>query len=568
MKKITTAFLASVMFAGTVMTASAAPLPSSVPSAADPGNYRKKFRTPTEPKAGGKAFIRVDEEDGEILDVQKGVKFRVLKIEIEGNTVFTDEELAPLYRHLTEGKITLGDLKSAARDITKKYREKGYILSKAIVPSQRIKKQSSKAIIRVIEGSVEDITINGIGFSLTKQIEKYGERIKRSKPLNNKDLERYLLLMNDLPGVTAKAVFAKGRSVGTSQMIVNVERDRFDASVAAHNYSSDYLGREHLEATVGVNSLFGLNERTQLKAAIAPDDNEFYYVGAVHEAQVGATGLKLKIFGDYAASEPGEDLEILNVEGKTYSGGVKLEYPIIRSRRQNLFASASFEALHSSVELLGVEAYEDELRVGRLQLYYDLIDRLKGISSVTGRLSQGFDILGASDAGVDVSRGNGADGEFTKLELKLARLQKIYGPFSAYVAGEGQYSFNPLLVAEEFGVGGTEFGRGYDPAELVGDHGVAATAELRFSGVTSWGFFPSYQLYGFYDIGKVWDEDPTVGEPATEAMASVGGGMRFNLDTFLEGFSGDVMIAQPLTRDVASEDDKDPRFFFSVRQRF
>lgn len=43
-----------------------------------------------------------------------------------------------------------------------------------------------------------------------------------------------------------------------------------------------------------------------------------------------------------------------------------------------------------------------------------------------------------------------------------------------YLAATAQTSFGQsLLSPKQFGVGGSQFGRGYDPSEITGDSGVA-----------------------------------------------------------------------------------------------
>src|SRR5207245_1522166 len=69
--------------------------------------------------------------------------------------------------------------------------------------------------------------------------------------------------------------------------------------------------------------------------------------------------------------------------------------------------------------------------------------------------------------------------DFTKLNLDLSRQQPIDDNWSFVVAAAGQYAFVPLLVAEQFGVGGTLWNRGFDPSETLGYRALAGTVQLR-----------------------------------------------------------------------------------------
>ncbi|MCC7267793.1 MAG: ShlB/FhaC/HecB family hemolysin secretion/activation protein, partial [Caulobacteraceae bacterium] len=92
--------------------------------------------------------------------------------------------------------------------------------------------------------------------------------------------------------------------------------------------------------------------------------------------------------------------------------------------------------------------------------------------------------------------------------------------FTLYGRVEAQYSGDALLAYEELPVGNLTIGRGYDPAALSGDSGVAATLEARV------GPFPigprvAATPYVFYDIAHV-DNNDAFGLERTVDSAGVG----------------------------------------------
>ena len=60
--------------------------------------------------------------------------------------------------------------------------------------------------LRIIEGYIDKIKIQGPVRGPRKLINQYKKKILKSRPLRALDLERYLLLIDDLPGVAAKSV--------------------------------------------------------------------------------------------------------------------------------------------------------------------------------------------------------------------------------------------------------------------------------------------------------------------------------------------------------------------------
>jgi hemolysin activation/secretion protein len=244
---------------------------------------------------------------------------------------------------------------------------------------------------------------------------------------------------------------------------------------------------------------------------------------------------------------------------------------LLRSRAENLKLRAAFSWNDGAqdYDIPGFEGTEDRVRALRLGATWDLLDRWRGVSLIDLELSQGLDVLGASDAeDLDVSR-PGASPTFTKLALYASRLQSLAPSWSVLLAAKGQYAGGPLLVAEQLGLGGEHFGRAFDASEILGDSGVAGKLELRYSGAGG-DWLPAYTAYAYYDLGQVWARNPGVdldGEPLpkTQSLASAGVGLRFDVKS---GFAGYLEIDHPLTRDVAGEGNRNPRVFVGASYRY
>ena len=72
-------------------------------------------------------------------------------------------------------------------------------------------------------------------------------------------------------------------------------------------------------------------------------------------------------------------------------------------------------------------------------------------------------------------------------------------------------------------------------------------------------------MFGFYDVGRVWNDDATTNDLKRESLASAGIGLDA---TIAEKTKLGIMVAQPLTRDVQTQRDDDPRFYFSLSREF
>lgn len=153
-----------------------------------------------------------------------------------------------------------------------------------------------------------------------------------------------------------------------------------------------------------------------------------------------------------------------------------------------------------------------------------------------------------------------ADGDFWKVNIGVSHYRDIGKHAGVYLAADGQWSPDRLLLSEEFAPGGLPYGRAYNYAEISGDSGVAGLAEFRY------GFAPQnspvsfLQTYAFVDAAKVWNKPTTFGVRSA-AFASAGGGVRLTL-------KGRITLraeaARPLTRTPFERRDKAWRGFVSI----
>lgn len=495
-------------------------------------------------------------------------RFTLRAVELEGATAYGDGELASYYDSLIGTEISLLDAYNLARRINERYLRDGYLLTRALLDTPV---RDGRVRIRIIEGYVSDVAIQTVGgVELTDSrglLERLARNIVEERPLNAETLERYILLADDLPGVSARAVMrpVAGKPEAT-QLALLIGYDRYQGSYRLNNRGTDLQGQIQHELMGTANGIFGTFERTSLRGITASRTEELMFFDLLHEQQLDAEGTTLTLLASHTDSEPGAFLSPLNIESDAQSYVATIEHPFLRSRKENLRARAEISVRNSETDILGIQLSEDRLRVLRLGAAYDIADSYDGVNLIDAELSQGLDLFGASEAGPGRTRIDG-EPDFTKIELNLARLQDLGSGFNLLLQGAGQLSFDPLLSAEEFSVGGANFGRAYDPSEISADHGVAGKLELRYGDAAPAGavYLRDYQLFTYYDIGTVWNKGAPAGVDDRFSLAAFGLGVRAN---FEHGFSGNLEVGFPLTRDVAIEGNDSPRVFLGLVKRF
>ncbi len=536
-----------------------------VPPAAEPGTIQKRLEPPPQPKAvppidipdTGRAIPPPGAEE---------TRFVLTDLLVDGNTVYTEEELMPLWEGLLGQEITLNQFYGVAAAITVKYRNEGYILTRVLVPPQEI--IDGVAEIEVIEGYIDNIVIEGDPSGPAAQIEDKIAAIIDSQPLRADVLERYLLLLNDLPSVIVQSILRPSpMTPGASELIIILDEAKFSAAVSLDNRGSRFLGPYQYGANIRIDNAFGRYESTEFNLIGTTEMNELVFLSVTHTQPLTSEGTTLTVIGSHTSTEPGSTLEVFDVEGDSDAISAAVVHPVIRTRSENLSVVGGFDFRNATTEILGAVDSRDRVRSVFAGGTYDFIDKFGGISLVGVELRQGLDILDATESGsANLSR-TGGRSDFTKVTAAARRKQTIGPGWSVSTAFKGQYAFSQLLATEECGLGGEDFGSAYDAYELSGDHCLAGRVELQYGAASESEFIDTYEIYGFYDLGAVWHISGS-NRKSKETLASVGFGARANL---IEDIWGSIELAVPMTRSPTVDRDdgqEKPRVFFSLTKRF
>lgn len=536
----------------------------AVPSITDPSQVIRRIdenRLPQQP-----VDIEIQRQGDETTATGGSVEkaFTLQSVQLQGSTVYKSGEMESVYGPYVGQPVSFADLQAIANAMTAKYRADGYILSRVVLPPQKI--SGGVVTFQAVEGYVSDVQVNGEISGDGELLNDYAAKIKEQRPLKAETLERYLLLMDDLPGVTARSVLqAAAEGTGASVLAVQVGHNDFEGDIEFDNRGNRFLGPYQITGVAAFNSLFGNYERNTFRVLSTAEFEEVLFGEYTYEHQLGTEGSRLSGRVAYSEVQPGSSLEPFNIEGETKLFEARYLHPWVRTRNENLNFTSNFRVQDSENDVLGFNIYKDHVRVLSVGIEYDIVDDLGGVNQFDFDINQGLSMLDATKDGLGRSRAVG-EHNFTSATATLTRIQEITDTWSLYLSSDAQYTADSLLTSEQFSLGGRQFGRAYDGAELLGDKGVSGLIEVRYGDFYDLeGFLKSYQLYAFYDIGSVWLNETLVGEEARESLSSTGIGARVNL---AEDISGGVELAIPLTRDVSSEGDDDPRIFFNIVKRF
>ena len=532
-----------------------------IPPSEQPGRERERFTQPPAPQAQpGPGAISLPSTVAPAGAASTAIVVR--DIRITGSTIYSAKDFLPLYQTLLGKKGTVQAVYDLARAITAKYGNDGYVLSRAVVPPQQLNPEGAIVEIEIIEGYVDRVVWPKNLSHYRDFFSEYSAKIIADRPVNVRTIERYILLAGDLPGLKfATKLEASKANKAASTLVVEVTEKHIDAMGRIDNRGTPATGPVQYLAATTLNNLLGQHEALTLTWASVQPMRELQYYSLYYRQVLSSEGLTFFADGNNNGGRPGTaQLELLDyrTSGSYFDTG--LSYPVIRSRERNLTVSGLLFASDNFSDIFGAPFNDDKLRGFRGKIDADFADVLRGVNQFNLTFSQGIEGLGSTMNGNPLASRRVGRVDFSKVEFSANRTQPLFDPVSAYVAAYAQYAFEPLLVPEQCGYGGRFFGRAFDPSQLLGDSCFEATGELRYDVPASALQGGRVQLYAFSDYGRLWTELPALGTAAQVEAASLGGGMRFGYNNYIDvDLQGAKSIEGPCYG---------WRFFFAVTTRY
>lgn len=436
--------------------------------------------------------------DNSIKVVVKGFRFSG----IDG--MATEAELSDLLKDAIGKEQGLADLQHLAARVTSYLRDKGYFLARAYLPKQDI--TSGIVEIAVLGGRVDGGA--AIRIKAPSRISKgmlqnmINSGVKNGEALNSAQLERSLMLINDLPGVGAKGTLERGATYGSTKVLVDTaEGPLLSGGISGDNFGNHYTGAWRGTGFASINDPFGIGD--QLSLSMVGAEN-LYQGRAGYTAQLNSNGLRGGISFSSLYYKLGKELESLNYDGHADTIGASLSYPIARSRAFSLWANASYEFRMMNDYANGTLTKNHDVHSGTFDLTSSSLDGLGGggLTSIRIAVTGGDTQLGDSaDAQADNTTAKTA-GNYAKFNYSVARLQRVVNSLSLFGSASGQLAAANLDSSEKFILGGPSGIRSYPVGEASGDEGHSFTGELRYDTplpVT----LGNMQLIGFFDAGNI-----------------------------------------------------------------
>ena len=402
--------------------------------------------------------------------------------------------------------VTFSQLEKAVGTITRNYRDRGYVAATALLPQQSF--TGGRIEVMVYEGDLDpDRPVRFESKEGLRLNTEWAARIVKNaigdEPIQQDSLERGLLMLQEIPGVSATVDLEPGLTQGTVRAaVVASEGKPVEGSLGANNMGAKSTGQNALSAEVRFNNALGQGE--QLGFTYKPSEKkgqESYSL--VSSIPVGDYGWRLGLNANHVTYRVDSD-EDTQARGESDDITLTLRYPIQRSRALNQSLSVDLTAKRMSDYVNNETISEKSMSSVGATYSFDRTDLSTGNSlygSVGLNLGK-LDLTKNREAYEADQDGPKTHGGFSKTLINAGSSIRLPYNFILGISGSAQMASKNLNTSEKFGLGGPFGVRGYPVGEASGDEGWRISTELKRNLFTSaqWG---SVGPMLFYDTGSV-----------------------------------------------------------------
>jgi hemolysin activation/secretion protein len=409
------------------------------------------------------------------------------------SALLTDSQLNQILGKFIGRDDSFKDIDAATALVADALHKRGYAFARVLVPRQEV----SGGVVELeimpgklygLKGGEPDIQVKPQGKTrIDEKLVAATVAAPLSDPvaLNISELQRGLLLLNDLPGVQGSGVLVPGKEPGTLGLGIDVrEGPLFGGWVDADDYGSRATGSDRVAADLHLNDPSGHGDAGELYLAKSSGTDS---ATASYTDPLGVSGLSGHLSASYLHYHVLSEFSALDATGASTWLSAGVSYPLLRARDGNLYWTATVDYKHLLDKAAGTEI--DSRQSGSAsggvrgdRLFSGGKGSLVYLATVTaGRL----DRAGNAADELQDSLTRRSQGNYAILRTSDSWLEQLNPRFSLSAALQMQFSTRNLDTSEKLYLGGPHGVRAYPIEEAGSDQGQILSLEGRYLAVNS-----------------------------------------------------------------------------------
>lgn len=474
----------------------------------------------------------------------KAFKLKDVKIKVVGNLEMND--LSFLYKDYIGQMLTSEKLVQLTDSVTQYFIEQDYLLPQIEISEHEMKHHVLHLTVKM--ASIHDVVILG-GSSENSQVALYANKILAQKPAMVKYTQRYIALINKIPGVEAMYrlrqddVQPKSHQMPKVDLVLITEKQKGEIFAGVDNYGVTELGKAEFSTLAELYSPTGGPDKLMFSALTSNHPNRVYGVSGAYSRIINSEGTSVSFSAEHSEDNPSKKDSVSVDDSKTNGFGLQLNHYLYLTAKQSVEAEVGVKYKDSKVyglnsENQGAQLENDRYWLANVDLKHLFKDKTDAKTLVKLSFSQAF-------AGKFTNYDDSSDvpnKKFSDVKFNVYRDQELGNNFSMFGHFMAGYSGNNLPNQEKYLLGGRDFGRGYQYGTLDGNKIVAFSLEARYTKAIDNQVIDKLAPYLFYDIGSISGQDY---QSNISKLQSYGGGLRFML---VKDIELGVEVAQPIKR--------------------
>lgn len=486
-------------------------------------------------------------------------RFVVLSFEIEGDLPISRERAQAVLAPFAGEVVGLAQLQGAAKALEAELASRGYAFYRVVLPPQSIERVVK---IRVLPFWLANVSVSGNRHFSSENMLRSLPALKKGESPNVAEVARSRAAVNEHPAKNVEVNFIQSAQPDSVDAQVKVQDEPPQRIfIGLNNTGEPRTGR--WRATLGYqhSNLWDRDHAVTATFTTAPENaGDVQQYGLYYRVPFYPAAGALTVFYAYSDVDSGTIANAFEVSGRGGFAGVRW--------RQHLTPVNAF----SHALEIGVDDrfFDNDVMFGGTQIAVDVRSRPisfayqarfdRAQSTFGGRVEYAHNLSGGgdnNDAAYMANRAN-ASRDWDVWRYRLDGQWRV-ASWLLTARANAQYSDDPLIPGEQFGIGGATSVRGLREREVTGDRGMSGTLEAMAP-------LPWEGWFGvlFVDGGKVRLKGPAAGQPSRQDAASVGIGLRW---TVMRRFSLAIDAAQVLDGTAVS-DDGDRRVHASFIYQF
>lgn len=413
----------------------------------------------------------------------------VKQFKFQGNHLISEAELQAAFQKYVGKRFTVAELQNIAAEISQIYAARGYV-AQAKLPRQDV--TDGVITIEIVEAKFGGVVfdpeqkknLQRVTPEVLEQFVSAGQALGTS--IHAANLDRQLLITDDLPGVAIQGSLVEGEREGETQVLIKAEDKPFYmGDVSLDNQGSRSTGTFRKNASLNLQSPSGFGDLVNLSALSTEGST---YGRIAYSLPVGYDGWRIGVNASYMRYKLiTEETQSTKPRGDSKVVGLDVQYPLIRSQVANLYINGALDTKYFKNEFLGTAGYETSsdyrlhvLSAGLSGNQYD--DWIGGgLTSASVNLGIGkVDLSGSTSTNrANDAAGAATAGNYGRLRLHASRHQNIIEDLTLLASASAQYASKNLDSSEKLYLGGSSGVRAYPNSEGAGSEGYSLSLELR-----------------------------------------------------------------------------------------